>query len=128
MRGESRIIIGYIAGTVLLMGLEFMFTALVNGVPMPPETHGQLVYEMPAELWSGVYILFSSLVLIGVWLNNRFMIGMGAFIGVLVNVLFSMAADIAEFGYLLEKGSMKEALNWSALAVWMWLYGRFHNG
>ena len=128
MRGESRIIIGYIAGTVLLMGLEFMFTALVDGVPMPPETHGQLVYEMPAELWSGIYILFSSLVLIGVKRNSRLLIGTGAFIGMLVNALFSMAADTAEFGYLLEKGSFIYALGWAGLAAWMWLCGGEDNG
>ena len=121
MRGESRMIIGFIAGTVLLMGLQFMFTALLSGIPMPPQTYGQLVYEIPAELWSGVYILFPAIIILGCYRNKPRLIWIGAVIGVMVNVLFSMAADEAEFGYLLEKGSFRDALCWAGLASWMWL-------
>ena len=121
MRGESRMIIGFISATILLMGLQFMFTSLLSGIPMPPQTYGQLVYEVPAELWSGVYILFPALIILGCYRNNLRLIWIGSVIGVMVNVLFSMAAGEAEFGYLLEKGSFIFAFNFMSLATWIWL-------
>ena len=118
MLGETRAIIGFISITVFFMGSQFLFTALTSGVPMPPETHGDLVYEIPADLWALCYMGFSGLIIAGVYFNRGGLIATGAFIGMFLNVLFSMAADAAEFGYLLEKGSFRDALGWAGLFIW----------
>ena len=117
MRGESRAIVGFIAITGFLMGAQFMFTALLDGIPMPPQTHGELVYEVPAELWALFYMAFSGLIIAGSYLKRDGIIAIGALIGMLLNVMFSMAADAAEFGYLLEKGSFRDAMGWAGLFI-----------
>ena len=119
MRGEVRLAIGFYAFTSFVMGAQFMFTALLDGVPMPPQTHGELVYEMPAELWAGYYMLWSLLIMVGMYFGKRKVALSGALIGMMLNVLFSMAADAAEFGYLLEKGSWAEATRLAGLFIWM---------
>lgn len=89
---------------------------------MPPETHGEVVYEAPAELWSGLYMLFSTLVLIGLWRRITWLICLGASIGLMTNVVFAVAAHEAEFGYLLEKGAARDAFQYAGLLLVAYFY------
>ena len=106
--------------TVFLMGVRFMGTALMGGVPMPMETHGEVLYEFPAECWAAIYMAFPLIVSLGLRYGSARIVVIGALIGMSVNVLFSVAASKAEFGYLLEAGSARDAMMYAGLIIGIW--------
>lgn len=110
-------IIHFIMLSVFIMGARFMATALFGGVPMPVETHGEVLYEFPAEMWAGIYMAFPAIISYGLVRRSVRLVALGGFIGLAVNVLFSIAAAKAEFGYLLEAGAARDAMMYAGLIV-----------
>ncbi|MEN9924731.1 MAG: hypothetical protein RL268_857 [Pseudomonadota bacterium] len=49
----------------------FMLFALSTGVGVTPETHGPLVYAIPAEAWAGALIAGASSCLLGIARNGH---------------------------------------------------------
>ena len=94
-----------------------MVAAMMGGVPMPLETHGEVIYEFPAEAWALIYMAFPAMVCIGSRLGWARLVSVGALIGMSINVMFSISASKAEFGYLLESGAERDAMMYAGLML-----------
>jgi len=117
---NCRIVLGLLTGCVFLMGAQFMYSALNGGIPMPPETHGRVVHNIPAEFWAGLYMTFSGLMVYGFWRLSAIAVRTGAAIGVVTNVVFAAAASEADFGYLLQAGATRDAMWYAVILIYTW--------
>ena len=107
MRTEgNRDAIMLLGASLLVMGLDCLRMSLMGGVPMPPETHGSAMYEIPAEVWGLVVIAQSGALLWGAWYRcPRIIAAAGITGGLLYHALFVMA-DQAAMGFIVSRGAM----------------------
>jgi len=90
---------------LLLMGLDCLRMSLMGGVPMPPETHGSAMYEIPAELWGLIVIAQGAALLWGAYGNHAMTVMVAGIIGgLLYYALFAMA-DQASLGFIVSRGA-----------------------
>lgn len=89
----------------LSMGLVFLWVSLTGGIPMPEETHGHAVYILPAELWAGVVIAHSALIIFGVLYAKVWAVLSGSLLSCIVYTLFFELAHAADFGFITATGA-----------------------
>lgn len=106
--------------TLLVMGLECLRMSLMGGVPMPPETHGSAMYEIPAEVWAFIVISQSAALMIGAWRGSALLVAVAGFWGGMVYLALFVMADHAALGFLVSRGSaVFGVLNTAAAAAAM---------
>lgn len=91
--------------TLLIMGFECLRLSLWGGVPMPPETHGSAMYEIPAELWALVVIGQSGAIVWGAWQDSAATVAVAGFFGGLIYLTLFVMADQASLGFLVSRGA-----------------------
>ena len=94
-----------LALALFVMGLECFRMAIMGGVPMPPETHGSAMYEMPAEAWAGIVIGQSGALFFGAWRRLPKMIAMAGFVGGILYLALWVMADQASLGFIVSRGA-----------------------
>lgn len=106
MRTDSnRDAIMLLALALFVMGWECLRMAVMGGVPMPPETHGSAMYEMPAEAWAAIVIGQSGALLLGSWLRLPKLIAVSGLIGGILYLALWVMADQASLGFIVSRGA-----------------------
>lgn len=107
MRTErNRDAIMLLGASLLVMGLDCLRMSIMGGVPMPVETHGSAMYEIPAEAWGLVVIAQAGLLMWGAWCRCPRLIALAGIAGgLLYHALFIMA-DQASLGFIVSRGAM----------------------
>lgn len=94
-----------LAASLFLMGVECLRLSLMGGVPMPPETHGSAMYQIPAETWALVVLAQSAALFIGARLDSSAIVAAAGMTGGLIYLALFVMADQASLGFLVSRGA-----------------------
>ena len=94
-----------LGGALFVMGLDCLRMSMMGGVPMPKETHGSAMYEIPAEVWGLVVIGQSGLLFAGAFRQWRGVIASAGVLGGLIYLALSVMADQASVGFIVSRGA-----------------------
>lgn len=107
-----------LGAALFVMGATCLLAAMDGGVPMPPETHGSAMHEIPAEVWGLVVIGQSGLLFAGAYMHWKGVIAAAGVIGGLIYLALSVMADQASLGFIVSRGAaVFGILNTSAAAA-----------
>ena len=107
-----------LGAALFVMGLDCLRMSIMGGVPMPKETHGSAMYEIPAEVWGLVVIGQSGLLFAGAYMHWKGVIAAAGVLGGLIYLALSVMADQASLGFIVSRGAaVFGILNTSAAAA-----------
>lgn len=102
---HNRDAIMLLGAALFLMGMECLRLSLTGGVPMPPETHGSAMYEIPAETWALVVLAQSTTMAIGAWRGSAALVAASGLAGGMIYLALAVMADQASLGFLVSRGA-----------------------
>lgn len=107
-----------LGAALFVMGATCLLAAMDGGVPMPKETHGSAMYEIPAEVWALVVMGQSGLLFLGAYRHWVGVIAVAGVLGGLIYLALSVMADQASLGFIVSRGAaVFGILNTSAAAA-----------
>lgn len=74
--------------------------ALTGGVPMPVQTHGTAIFEIPAEVWSGASLGQALALFASTFIKRAWFTATAAACGAIITIALAVFAAQAQFGFI----------------------------
>lgn len=87
------------------MGATVLWAALMGGVPMPEEAHGDAIHTIPAEAWA-LAVITTGLLMAWASCGPRLLaLATGALFAGAMNMVLALFASDATYGFLVARGA-----------------------
>ena len=103
MVGRNLLAIRAFALISAALAADCLRASLTGGIPMPPETHGTAMYEIPALVWSGASLAQAVALFVVAGTRWRGLTAVVALWGAVITLALAQFAGQAEFGFILSR-------------------------
>ena len=99
------------------LGATVLYASVTGGVPMPPQSHGGAIYEIPAEAWGIVVVGQGFLMMLANVRGWLVTLAITSFVGAFLNGFIAYFASEAAFGFIVSRGAFVYALLHGAITL-----------